>query len=162
MKKSRLNLFLILWAVLSIFLVVIILFFVLKIDESNKSIEQLQKSIEELYQNKPQDGADGRTPTYSELLALVTPLIPNPVPGSNGVNGTDGANGNDGVDGTNAEPCTTYTDENNDSYIACPDGTQTLILQPDQPRQIELCSSPTMPFGWRYVGTLNCQEVRGS
>lgn len=48
---------------------------------------------------KGKDGQDGKTPTEEELVALVEPLIPEPVPGENGIDGTPGADGRDGKDG---------------------------------------------------------------
>lgn len=45
------------------------------------------------------DGKDGKTPTPQELLKLITPLIPESIPG---LPGKDGRNGRDGNDGKNA------------------------------------------------------------
>ena len=51
-------------------------------------------------------GEDGHTPTEKELVALIEPLIPEPIKGKDGrdgVNGKDGINGIDGENGKNGE-----------------------------------------------------------
>lgn len=160
--NKRQQLFTILLAVLFSAMTGLLIHFSLELSQNNK---RLNDRIDQLQLLK---GEDGRTPTNEEILALINPLVrpgQNGSPGANGVNGSNGVDGNDGSDGLNgsdAQPCTTYTDENNDNYLACPDGTQTLLPQPDQPRQIELCATATIPLGWRYVGSTLCQKVIGS
>ena len=161
--NKRQKIFTALLALLFLVFSALLIYFSLSLSQANKT---LRDKIDQLQISQPQDG---HTPTDEELLALIRPLIPNPVTGASGVNGLsikgdkgDSIKGNDGSNAPTAQPCTTYTDENNNSYIGCPDGTETLIQQPDQPRQIELCTTSTIPLGWKYVGTINCQKVKGS
>lgn len=158
MGKDRFKLFLILWAGFSAVLVVLMFFFIFRLNSTDRSIDKLQETIDRIEYEKPKDGINGASPTMEDLVALIEPLIPEPVAGKSG---KDGLNGKDGGDGKDSKPCTTYT-EGVDSYIACPDGTKTLIRQPDEPRQVELCSSLHIPLGWRYVGSTLCQKVRES
>lgn len=93
-----------------------------------------------------------------------TSKLSKPQVGVNGFNGQEGRNGFNGLNGIgiagangkDAQSCTTYTDDLGDSYVACPDGTKTLIAKPNEPRQFEACTSPTVPFGWRLVGSVTC------
>lgn len=163
MKSNRSRLFIILWAVTFLSFMALFLFFMIKYSDSERRLDQLQQGIDKIQLRDPQDGNDGHTPTEDELRSLIWPLIPSAIPGLMGPKGDSikGDSGSNGNNGTDAQPCTTFTDENNDSYVSCPDGTQTLIPQPDQPRQIELCSTPTITLGWRYVGSITCLEVEG-
>lgn len=144
----------------------LLIYFTLQSSKNNTTLDALNKKVDKLQYVKPQDG---HTPTDEELLNLIKPLINQPSKGDKGdsVKGDKGDSikgdsGNSGQNGLNGKSCTTYTDQNNDSYIECPDGTKTLIQKPDQPRQIELCSTANIPIGWRYVGNISCQKVKGS
>lgn len=163
--NNRQKLFIIFLAILMISFTGLLIYFSLKLSENSKTLESLNNKVDKIQHIKPQNG---NTPTDEELLNLIKPLIPQPNQASNGsnglngLNGTDGKNGTSGQNGLNGKSCTTYTDEDNDSYVECSDGTKTLIPKPDQPRQIELCSTPNIPMGWRYVGNISCQKVKGS
>ena len=54
-----------------------------------------------------EDGEDGKTPTKDELLALIKPLIPEPIKGEKGDSGTAGINGRSVV-GWGAHPLNVY------------------------------------------------------
>lgn len=155
MDQKKLKIFIALWLILFLFLVGLLVFFTLKLAENNRTLKEIQRSVNQINVYEPKDGVNGHTPTQGEIVDLIKPLIPLPIPGSNGSDGKDGMNG------VPSKPCTIYTDEENDSYISCPDGTKTLVPKPDQPRQIELCSTPTIEIGWRYVGTITCLKVKG-
>lgn len=159
--SSRQRLALVLLAVAFLFFASGLIFFVIRFTNQERTLNELQKTIEQI-QIIQTKGDKGDTPTDEELLALIYPLIPNPIPGPKG-DSIKGDKGDTiiGNDGTDAQPCTTFTDENNDGYVSCPDGTQTLIPKPEEPRQIELCSTATIPLGWRYVGTVGCLKVQG-
>ena len=62
-------------------------------------LDEIQKLEERI--NGTLKGEDGHTPTNTELLGLIEPLIPEPIRGKDGRDGIDGKNGADGINGEN-------------------------------------------------------------
>src|SRR5688572_5428247 len=61
--------------------------------ETKSEIKKLASSAlkkEDIDKLKPKDGSDGKTPTTSELLNLIEPLIPQPIQGEKGEQGEKG------------------------------------------------------------------------
>lgn len=83
-----------------------------KINDIQASIPQLIKVFDKIELIQGKAGKDGETgqigpkPSDEDLLALIQPLIPEPIPGKDGKNGKDGVgiDGSDGRDGKDAEP----------------------------------------------------------
>lgn len=53
--------------------------------------------------DKGEPGEPGHTATAEELIALIQPLIPDPLPGKNGIDGRNGQDGLNGIDGDNGK-----------------------------------------------------------
>lgn len=74
-----------------------------RVDALAATIAEVQTTIRSLPQpekgEKGDAGVDGHTPTPDELRALITPLIPAPVPGARGERGEPGERGEAGADG---------------------------------------------------------------
>lgn len=77
-----------------------------KFDETVKQMKadapDLNKVLDSIKGKDGEQGIQGEKPTDEELIALIEPLIPEPIPGKDGkegADGLDGENGKDGLDG---------------------------------------------------------------
>lgn len=81
-----------------------------------------------------------------EEVRLATEHLKQPKDGIDGVNGQDGSNGMNGKDSVSTK--TVIVEQVPVNGENGEDG--------EDARQIEACTSKTVPFGWRYVGTITC------